>query len=80
MSGHLELNSKQLEEVARNRNWTEQQIYNARRIIDGGMGSNYGFKEYGETSFGQADEGGLDGFGWVYHLYDDRIEELEALI
>ena len=80
MSGHLELNSKKLEEVARNRNWTEQQIYNARRIIDGGMGENYGFKEYSETSFGPEDEGGLDGYGWVYHLYDDRIGELEALI
>ncbi|MGH9822169.1 MAG: hypothetical protein ACREDR_02760 [Blastocatellia bacterium] len=80
MSGHLELNSKQLEQVAQTRNWTEQQVYNARRIIDGGMGENYGFKEYGETSFGSEGDGGLDGFGWVYHLYDDRIDELEALI
>lgn len=80
MSGHLELNSTRLEQVAERRNWTDSQTYNARRIIDGGMGSNYGYKEYEETSFGKEDEGGLDGFGWVYHLYDERVDELESLI
>jgi hypothetical protein len=80
MSGHLELESSPLQEVARIRNWSEQQVYNAKRIIDGGMGSQYGYKEYGETQFGEADDGGLDGFGWVYHLYKERVADLEILL
>jgi hypothetical protein len=80
MSGHLELDSTRLDQVARKRNWSEAQIHNAKRIIDGGMGSNYGHKEYEETNFGSPEDGGLEGFGWVYHLYDERIEDLESLI
>jgi hypothetical protein len=80
MSGHLELDSTKLEQVAQNRGWSDARIHNAKRIIDGGMGSNYGYKEYEETSFGDPDEGGMEGFGWVYHLYNERIEDLESLI
>jgi len=80
MSGHLELEALPLDKVAESRNWSEQQVYNARRIIDGGMGSNYGYKEYQETSFGNAGEGEMDGFGWVYHLYVERINDLQDLI
>jgi hypothetical protein len=80
MSGHLELESSPLDSVAKARDWSEQQIYNAKRIIDGGMGSNYGYKEYEETTFGQQSEGELEGYGWVYHLYNERIDELESLL
>jgi len=80
MAGHLELDSTRLEEVARNRNWSEPQVYNAKRIIDGGLGSGYGYKEYEETSFGEADEGGLEGYGWVYHIYNERIDDFESLL
>jgi len=80
MSGHLELESIRLNEVAQSRNWSEQQVYNAKRIIDGGMGANYGYKEYEETSFGEADDGGLEGYGWVYHLYSERIDDLQSLL
>ena len=80
MAGHLELDSTRLEEVARNRGWSDSQVYNARRIIDGGLGTSYGYKEYEETSFGEDADGGLEGFGWVYHLYNERVEEIESLI
>jgi hypothetical protein len=80
MSGHLDLESLTLEQVAKGRNWTEQQVYNAKRIIDGGVGSNYGYKEYEETSIGNAGEGEMEGFGWVYHLYIERIDDLLPLI
>ena len=80
MSGHLELDSTQLEQVAINRNWSEQQTHNAKRIIDGGMGTNYGFKDYQEVSFGRPGEGDMDGYGWVYHIYNERVDELESII
>jgi hypothetical protein len=80
MSGHLELESSPLQQVAQSRNWTAQQVYNAKRIIDGGVGSNYGYKEYEETSVGNAGEGEMEGFGWVYHLYNERIDDLLPLI
>jgi hypothetical protein len=79
MSGHLELDSTPLEQVARDRAWTQQQTYNAKRIIDGGLGSNYGYKEYEEVKFGNS-EVGLEGYGWVYHLYNERIQDLESIL
>ena len=80
MSGHLELESTRLEEAAKNRNWSEAQVYNAKRIIDGGLGETYGYKEYQETSFGEAEDGGLEGYGWVYHIYNERIDDFESLL
>lgn len=79
-SGSLREDSSPLIEVARNRGWSDQQAYNARRLIDGGLGLKYGFKEYQETNFGGPDEEGLEGYGWVYYLYDERVEELESII
>jgi hypothetical protein len=79
MSGHLKLDATRLKEVASGRGWSEQQVNNAKRMIDGGMGTTYGFKEYEETTFGDSD-GGMEGFGWVYYLYNERLEELEAII
>jgi hypothetical protein len=46
MSGHLKIDATRLGELAHSRNWSEQQINNAKRIIDGGMGTTYGFKVY----------------------------------
>jgi hypothetical protein len=80
MSGHIKIEATLLREVAAARRWSEQQANNARRIIDGGMGTAYGFKEYEETTFGETDDGGMEGFGWVYYLYNERLEELEAII
>jgi len=79
MSGHLELDATPLEQVGRDRGWTPQQVHNAKRIIDGGLGSNYGFKEYEEVKFGSS-EGSLEGYGWVYHLYDERVTDLESIL
>jgi len=79
MSGHLELDSTPLDQVARDRAWSPQQTHNAKRIIDGGLGSNYGYKEYEEVRFGTP-EGGLEGYGWVYHLYNERIPDLESIL
>jgi hypothetical protein len=66
-------------EAARARGWTEAQLYNARRLIDGGMGERLGYKSFEETTIGE-DEDALEGEGWVYYLYEDRVDEIEALI
>jgi hypothetical protein len=80
MSGHLKIDATRLGELAHSRNWSDQQINNAKRIIDGGMGTTYGFKEYEETTLGEPEDGGMEGFGWVYYLYNERVEELESII
>jgi hypothetical protein len=80
MTGHLQLDASPIRQVAQQRNWSDQQLYNAKRIIDGGLGLQFGFKEYEETQIGEPDEGGLEGFTWVYYLYNERVDELENLI
>jgi hypothetical protein len=64
-----------LDEVARARGWSEGQIYNAKRLIDGGMGERLGYKAFEETTIeGEAGE------GWVYYLYEERVDEVAELI
>lgn len=77
--GHEELGAIGIAGVARARGWTEAQLYNAQRLIDGGMGERLGYKSFEETTFGE-DEDALEGEGWVYYLYEDRVDEVEALI
>jgi hypothetical protein len=77
MSGHLKIDATLLTSIARTRGWSEERTNNAKRIIDGGMGTNYGFKEYEETSI---EDSGMEGFGWVYYLYNERLDELESII
>jgi hypothetical protein len=78
-AGHQELGAIGLAEVARTRGWSDARVYNARRLIDGGMGERLGYKSFEETTFGE-DEDALEGEGWVYYLYEDRVDEIEALI
>ncbi len=66
-------------EAARTRGWSDAQAYNAQRLIDGGMGERLGYKSFEETTFGGAEEA-IEGEGWVYYLYEERIEEVEGLI
>ena len=66
-------------EAARARCWSDAQMHNAQRLIDGGMGERLGFKSFEETTFGDGTEA-LEGEGWVYYLYEERIEEVEGLI
>jgi hypothetical protein len=78
-SGHQELGAVPLAEVARARGWSDAQTYNAKRLIDGGMGERLGYKSFEETTFG-GDEQALEGEGWVYYLYEERVEEVAELI
>jgi len=78
-SGHLELGAVRMDEVARARGWSEAQTYHARRLIDGGMGERLGYKSFEETTFGDGGDA-IEGEGWVYYLYSDRIEEVEELL
>lgn len=77
--GHHELGAVRMVDAARTRGWSDAQTYNAQRLIDGGMGQRLGYKSFEETTFG-ADDEALEGEGWVYYLYEERIEEVEGLI
>jgi hypothetical protein len=79
-SGYQELGAVMLAEVARRRGWSDAQTYNARRLIDGGLGERLGYKSFEETTFGGGGEEALEGEGWVYYLYEVRIEEVAELI
>jgi hypothetical protein len=79
-SGHQELGAIPLDQVARARGWSEGQTYNAKRLIDGGMGERLGYKVFEETSFAGGEEDAVAGEGWVYYLYEDRVEEVAELI
>ena len=68
-----------LAEVVRARGWSSAQTYNAQRLIDGGMGERLGYKSFEETTFGDGGQE-LEGEGWVYYLYEERLEEVEGLI
>ena len=78
-SGHQDLGAVPMADVARARGWSEAQTYNAKRLIDGGMGERLGYKSFEETTFGSGGDA-LEGEGWVYYLYSDRIEEVEDLL
>jgi len=78
-AGHQERGAVPLAEVARTRGWSEAQTYNAQRLIDGGMGERLGYKSFEETTFGRGEEA-LEGEGWVYYLYEERVEEVAELI
>ena len=41
--------------------------------------SAWGYKSFEETTFGDGTEA-LEGEGWVYYLYEERVEEVEGLI
>jgi len=43
------------------------------------MGERLGYKSFEETTFGSGGDA-LEGEGWVYYLYSDRIEEVEGLL
>ena len=74
-TGHEQLGAMPLEEVARARGWSDGQTYNAKRLIDGGMGERLGYKSFEETTVA-----GDAGEGWVYYLYEDRVAEVTELI
>ena len=78
-AGHQELGAVRLVEAARMRGWSDAQTYNAQRLIDGGMGERLGYKSFEETTFGGGNEA-LEGEGWVYYLYQERVEEVEGII
>jgi hypothetical protein len=69
-----------LEEVARARGWSPGQTYNAKRLIDGGMGERLGYKVFEETDLAGGEQEAVEGEGWVYYLYDDRVAEVAELI
>ena len=79
-SGYQELGTVALAAVARARGWSDAQTYNAQRLIDGGMGERLGYKSFEETTFGGGSEEALEGEGWVYYLYEERVEEVAELI
>jgi hypothetical protein len=79
-SGHKDQGVVGLAEVARTRGWSDAQTYNAQRLIDGGMGERLGYKSFEETTFGGGGEEALEGEGWVYYLYEERVEEVQELI
>ena len=79
-TGHQELGAVPLDQVARTRGWSDGQIHNARRLLDGGMGERLGYKSFEETTLGGQGEEGLEGEGWVYYLYEDRVDEVSELI
>jgi hypothetical protein len=78
-AGHQNLGAVRLAEVARARGWSDAQTSNAKRLIDGGMGERLGYKSFEETTFGGGEEA-LEGEGWVYYLYEERLEEVAELI
>jgi hypothetical protein len=78
-AGHEDLAAVPLAAVARARGWSDAQVHNARRLIDGGMGERLGYKSFEETTFGD-DEDALAGEGWVYYLYEERVQEVQDLI
>ncbi len=78
-TGHEDLAAVPLAAAARARGWSDAQVYNARRLIDGGLGERLGYKSFEETTFGD-DEDALEGEGWVYYLYEERIQEVHDLI
>jgi hypothetical protein len=78
-AGHQELRAVRIAEAARARGWSDAQTYNAQRLIDGGMGERLGYKSFEETRFGVGKEA-LEGEGWVYYLYEERVAEVEGLI
>jgi hypothetical protein len=79
-AGHQELGAVPLDRVARARGWSEGQIHNARRLLDGGMGERLGYKSFEETTVAGEDEEAVAGEAWVYYLYEDRIAEVSDLI
>lgn len=79
-TGHQDLGAIPLEEVARARGWSEGQTYNAKRLIDGGMGERLGYKSFEETTFAGDEPEAVAGEGWVYYLYEDRVAEVADLI
>jgi hypothetical protein len=79
-SGHQQLGAVPLDAVARARGWSDGQIHNARRLIDGGMGDRLGYKSFEETTVAGDDAEALAGEAWVYYLYEDRVEEVADLI
>jgi len=79
-TGHQELGAVPLDQVARTRGWSDGQIHNARRLLDGGMGERLGYKSFEETTLEGHGEEGLAGEGWVYYLYEDRVEEVAELL
>ena len=44
------------------------------------MGERLGYKSFEETTFGGGNEEALEGEGWVYYLYEERVEEVSELI
>jgi hypothetical protein len=78
-AGHEDLAAVPMAAVARARGWSDAQVHNARRLIDGGMGARLGYKSFEETTFGE-DEDALEGEAWVYYLYEERLGELQDLI
>lgn len=79
-TGHQELGTVPLDQVARVRGWSDGQIHNARRLIDGGMAERLGYKSFEETTLAGEGPQAVAGEGWVHYLYEDRVEEVEALI
>jgi hypothetical protein len=79
-AGHQDLGAVRLAEVARAKGWSDAQIYNAQRLIDGGMGERLGYKSFEETTFDEGGEEALEGEGWVYYLYEGRVAEVAELI
>jgi hypothetical protein len=79
-TGHQELGALPLGEVARARGWSEGQTYNAKRLIDDGMGERLGYKVFEETSRAGGGQEAVEGEGWVYYPYEDRIAEVAELI
>ena len=79
-TGHQELGAVPLEEVARARGWSDGQTYNAKRLIDGGMGERLGYKSFEETTVAGDGPEGVAGEGWVYYLYEDRVAEVTELL
>ena len=79
-SGYQELGTVALAAVARARGWSDAQTYNAQRLIDGGVGSASATKSFWRPRFGGGSEEALDGEGWVYYLYEERVEEVAELI
>lgn len=79
-TGHQDLGAVLLEDVARARGWSEGQTHNAKRLLDGGMGERLGYKSFEETTVAGDGPEAVEGEGWVYYLYEERIAEVSDLI
>jgi len=55
-AGYEDLGAMRMAEAARTRGWSDAQIHNAQRLIDGGMGERLGYKSFEETTFGGGKE------------------------